>query len=142
LYTTVSEHTSSRLSDYSLVKELKSRSFLKQSSLDNFRHPRRVFLEFPSHSSGRLSRLGEANTIVRFLPVNGSFRFSFRRLLIALLFGYDVNSTSPKQQPSDDKISGQVNYHLGRTKAAPVIPNALSLGCTGYEAWQRATEAF
>jgi hypothetical protein len=31
LYTTASGHTSSRLSDYSLVKELKSRSFLKQS---------------------------------------------------------------------------------------------------------------
>jgi hypothetical protein len=63
-----------------LSKSIKSRSFLQQSSPNNYRHPRRVFLT----SLGRSSRLGEANTIVRFFPVNGLFRFSFRRVLVRL----------------------------------------------------------
>jgi hypothetical protein len=99
-----------------------SKSLLQQSASNNFRRLRRVFPTIPF----RCSRVGEANTIVRFLPVNGSFRFSFRRLCVALPSGYDVTWTPPKQQPSDDKISGQVNYHLGKRKAAPIIQS-----CTG-----------
>jgi hypothetical protein len=70
-----------------LSKSIKSRSFLEHSSSNNFRHPRRL-IRLPCRFTIEVSRLGEANTIVRFQSVNGSFRFSFRLVVFALLLGY------------------------------------------------------
>jgi hypothetical protein len=62
-------------------------------AVDDFRHSRRF-----SHFPVTVARLGEANTILRFNPVNGLFAKSFRPVRVWLSSGYYSGSTTRQCQ--------------------------------------------
>jgi len=78
------------LSDYSLVKEHKKQKLLTAIVVNNFRRSHRSFFAFLKSAV----RLGEANSIVRFQPVNRPFRFSFRLVFVWLRHRIDAAKTT------------------------------------------------
>jgi hypothetical protein len=116
------------LSDYSLVKEL-----VTAIVVNNFRHSHRSFFRVPQTGV----RLGEANSIVRFQPVNRSFRFSFRLVFVWLRHRIDGTKTTNtrRQNLRPEGLSLLVTITSGRAGRTIFQLHGLRAG-------QQATEAF
>jgi hypothetical protein len=119
-----------------------SKSLLQQSSPDNFRHPRRVFLTSPPSLSGRIVPVGGGEYYRPFLTcqrvVQIFFSSPLRCTSNALSSGYDdaKGSTIRRQNIRPGELSPR--QEESRTDHSKLHGRSRQ----GSLAWQRATEAF